>query len=265
MKSAENIFEDIKTSALYKRILDEGNLYNAIYSLESYIFEKGLLSKEDLETYYRLGDKYELDFIKSYIELCKEKLQDILSAPDKLFDIAVYFKIKKYDENEGIKYRPMHTASLLDQICMVCLLMPLMYDDTSGERKLSDLAKLIPHNFFGNIPSRDVSRLFERWQKKYKEYTDATIHKCREYKENHKYNTEITLDIKEFFPSVNPKFIYDFIVDKLSTSFRDEADQKCIKVIASKLLYFHIKDENIRPWDAPNRTRPSSWTKAIIT
>ncbi len=245
-----DIFENAKSSNLYRYILSSENVYNAIYSLESYVFEKGLLSVDDLRTYYCLGDKYDTAYIQRVILECQRKLEEILSSPEKLFDVEVYFKIKKYDKDkEIIKFRPLHTARLIDQICMVCLLMPLMYDDSSGTRKLSDLAKLIPHNFFGNIPSCDVDRLFELWQKKYKEYSDATIHHCREYKKNHKYNTEVSLDIIEFFPSINPQYIHKFIVEKLSTSYTESNDKDCIKVITSKLLYFHLNENNIKPWE----------------
>ncbi len=240
------MYEKIKETKLYKSILDSQNIYNAIYALESYVFEKGLLDDSDLALYYSLGDKYNIDVIKNIIEKCKIRLKQILSSPDNLFKVKVYFKIKKYDKGK-IKYRPMHTASLIDQICMVCLLQPLMFDDSSGERKLSDLSKLIPHNFYGNIPSTDVGRLFKRWQDQYKKYTEDTLDKSRQYKQNHKYNSEVILDIKNFFPTVNPAFVYNYIIGKLSTSFSVE-DQICLNVIVSKLLYFELAKENIEPW-----------------
>lgn len=242
-------FNNINTSKLYSSILSEENIYNAIYSIDSYIFEKGLLSREDLETFYRLKDKYDLTYIHSVIVKCQERLTMVLSSNDELFDVNVFFKLKKYEEdNDTIKYRPMHTAGIIDQICLVCMLMPLMFDDSSGKRKLSDLSKLLPHNFFGNIPSTNVGFLFEKWQKKYREYTDATISHCRKYQQNHKYHTEVTLDIKNFFPSIAPEYIYDFIIKKLSTSYRSPIDRFCMEVVVSKLLYFKLKNEDIEDW-----------------
>ena len=41
---------NIINSSVYKRVIDRTNIYNSIYALESYIFEKGLLSSEDLNT-----------------------------------------------------------------------------------------------------------------------------------------------------------------------------------------------------------------------
>lgn len=152
------MYEKIKETKLFKSILDPQNIYNAIFALESYVFEKGLLNNSDLALYYSLGDKYDIDVIRDVIKRCERRLKDLLSSPDDLFKVSVYFKIKKYDDGK-IKYRPMHTAGLIDQICMVCLLLPLMFDDSSGERKLSDLSKLIPHNFYGNVPST-ILRLF---------------------------------------------------------------------------------------------------------
>ncbi|MCM1142031.1 MAG: hypothetical protein NC453_25965 [Muribaculum sp.] len=240
-------FSSITNSKLYSNIISEGNIYNAIYSLDSYIFEKGLLSAKDLEIFYRLKDKYYLSYINDIIVKCQERLSKVLSSNEDLFDVNVFFKLKKY-ENGTIKYRPMHTASIIDQICMVCMLMPLMFDDSSGKRKMSDLSKLIPHNFFGNIPSTNVGFLFEKWQKKYKEYTDATISHCRKYQQNHKYHTEVTLDIKNFFPSINPEYIYDFMTNKLNTTYRTPIDKFCLEVVVSKLLYFKLKNEDIEDW-----------------
>lgn len=248
-KQQEIGFTSIATSKLYSNILSKENIYNAIYSLDSYIFEKGLLSREDLEIFYRLKDKYDLTYIRNIIIKCQERLSKVLSSNDELFDVNVFFKLKKYEvDSDVIKYRPMHTANIIDQICMVCMLMPLMFDDSSGERKLSDLSKLLPHNFFGNIPSTNVGFLFEKWQKKYKEYTDATISHCRKYQQNHKYHTEVTLDIKNFFPSINPEYIYNFIINKLSTTYQSQIDKFCLEVVVSKLLYFKLRNEDIEEW-----------------
>jgi hypothetical protein len=240
-------YSSIKESGLYQLILSKQNIYNAIYALDSYIFEKGLLSKDDIGLYYRLKDKYDKLFIEDIIDKCRAQLTKILSSEDNLFEVEVFFKLKKYDK-EMVKYRPMHTATLIDQICMVCMLMPLMFDDSSGERKLSDLSKLLPHNFYGNMPSTNVGMLFKKWQKQYKEYTDATISHCRKYQQNHKYHTEVTLDIKNFFPSIDPGYLYHFIIDKLSTIYRSENDKFCLKVVVSKLLYFRLKNTDIEDW-----------------
>lgn len=166
------------------RILDEQNIYSAIFCLESYVFDKGLLDTEtpvvvkdenkieflaqnDLELYYALSDKHNMVLIEKVIGLCTEQLKAMFADPSKLFTIKVYFKLKSYDE-KILKFRPLHTARLIDLICMVSILIPLMYDDdyAKGKRSLSDLSKLLPHNFYGNIPSTNVQYLFHKWQTK---------------------------------------------------------------------------------------------------
>ena len=228
--------------------------------MESYVFEKGLLNtnenvcslegriiaNNDLELYYALGDKFNHKLIQDVICLCIKRLTEILSSNDELFEISVYFKLKSYDEDNGLKFRPMHTARLIDMISMVSILICLMYDD-KDKRNLSDLSKLIPHNFYGNLPSTDVRYLFKRWQTQYKEYTQDVIDHCRTYQKNHRFLTEVSLDIKNFFPSVPPQFLYSYIVDKLDSTFKKE-DEETLKMAVAKLLYFKVSKNNIEPW-----------------
>lgn len=255
-----------KKISLQERILSNKNIYNAIYCMESYIFEKGLLDTEapvlgcngeliartDLELYFALEDKYNHPLITKVIDSCRDKLDKILSSPNELFEISVYFKLKGLEKGEEghedrLKFRPMHTARLTDMICMVSILQCLMFDDSSGKRKLSELSKLIPHNFYGNIPSTDVQYLFKGWRGQYKEYTDDVIEHCRSYQNSHRYLSEVCLDIKNFFPSVSPHFLYDYILEKLSVAFGEE-DNKTLKMAVAKLLYFKVAKENINSW-----------------
>ena len=232
---------------LREKILDKRNIYNAIYCMESYVFDKGLLDEKDLKLYYALADKYDVLKIEKTINRCHKRLESILGNKETLFKVKVYFKLKNYDGGK-LDFRPMHTASLTDLICMVSILNCLMFDDNldKGERKLSDLSKLLPHNFYGNIPSTDVQYLFHRWQNKYKEYTNEVIEHCRTYQKNHKYLTEVCLDIKKFFPSISPKMLFDYITNQLSPA--DESDVETLHMVVAKLLYFEIDKENIEPW-----------------
>ena len=184
---------------LKERILDGRNIFSAIFSMESYVFDKGLLDTErtvdlyseggefietiadnDLALYYAFADKYDLDLIEKVIACCQNQLKWLLADKAHLIEARVFFKLKNYDE-EKLKFRPMHTARLIDQICIVSILNCLMFEDDfeTGHRKLSDLSKLLPHNFYGNIPSTDVQYLFHKWQTKYKEYTENVIDHCR--------------------------------------------------------------------------------------
>lgn len=251
---------------LIDKILNEQNIFNSIFCMESYVFDKGLLDTEkpvlpfdedgvvsapiaanDLELFYALADKHNIELIERVIDCCQQKMRWLFADKEHLFDATVYFKLKNYDEGK-LKFRPMHTARLIDLICMVSIMNCLMFDDDfeNGERKLSDLSKLLPHNFYGNIPSTDVQFLFHKWQTKYKEYTEEVIEHCRTYQQNHSYLTEVSLDIKNFFPTISPKMLYDYIICKLSKTYEDDKDELC-KVVA-KLLYFNIDHANIEPW-----------------
>lgn len=255
-----------KKPKLIDKILDERNIFNSIFCMESYVFDKGLLDTEkpvlpfdedgvvsdpiagnDLELFYALADKHNVELIEKVIECCRQKMKWLFADKEHLFDSTVYFKLKNYDEGK-LKFRPMHTARLIDLICMVSIMNCLMFDDDfeKGERKLSDLSKLLPHNFYGNIPSTDVQFLFHKWQTKYKEYTEEVIEHCRTYQQNHSYLTEVSLDIKNFFPSISPKMLYDYIISKLSKTY--EGDKEDLSRAVAKLLYFKIDTANIEPW-----------------
>lgn len=251
----------LKKSRLYQYALSDANIFSAIYSIESYIYEKGLLSSDDIELYYKLTDKFNFTHLSEVIHICKRRLDKVLNDDNELFNTHVYFQIKKKIQGtDEITYRPIHSASLIDQICMVSLLNVIMYEikfDSDNvkesEKKeateecftkkiqLSGLAKLLPSNFYGNIPSTQPEKLFVDWKSKYKEYSDAVINKYYEYSKNNKYSHEVCLDIKDFFPSIDPKHIFDFIINKLSTEFRDN-DLNCLQTIVSKLLYFELSN-----------------------
>lgn len=251
---------------LLDKIMDERNIFNSIFCMESYVFEKGLLdtsrpvelcgedgvvkeivASNDLELYYALADKHHVDLIEKVIACCRQNLEWLFADKGHLFDVTVYFKLKSYEANR-LNFRPMHTARLIDLICMVSIMNCLMFDDDldSGQRNLSDLSKLLPHNFYGNIPSTNVQFLFHKWQTKYKEYTEAVIEHCRLYQQNHRFLTEVSLDIKNYFPSISPKMLYDFIIRKLSKTY--EEDKETLSMAVAKLLYFNVEYFNIEPW-----------------
>ena len=48
-------------------IVSEENVYNAIYCMESYVFEKGLLDENDLELYNALHDKVNFNMIPAKV------------------------------------------------------------------------------------------------------------------------------------------------------------------------------------------------------
>lgn len=190
----------MKNSKLYQILLSDTNIFSAIYSLESYVFEKKLLSQTDLDLYYKLQDKYDDATISTVIENCKTKLEEILLT-DKKFDIKVFFKAKKYDkENDKVEFRPLHTADLMTQICMVSILNIIMFS-TNGKdkRQLSDLSQLLPSNFYGNLPSAEYENIFYDWKNKYKEYTEDVMKEYESIRKNTTFKYEVALDLKSSF------------------------------------------------------------------
>ena len=158
---------------LREQILSKENIYKAIFAVESYISERDLLEKEDLQLFLKLRDKYNFPLIEDVIDSCQEVLTKLLDDENYVLEVNVYFKIKKLSSHNNpiVEYSPMHTASLIDQICMVSMLLPLMFDDSNGTRRLSELSRMLPHNFYGNIPSCNVGSIFMNWAEKYRQYS----------------------------------------------------------------------------------------------
>ena len=229
----------MKNSEIYKRTISDENIYAAIYSLESYVFEKYLLSDDDVKLLNDLGDKYNNLLVKQTIKRCKRRLKRLFLSEDYLLSISVYFKPKKR-ENDKVEFRPIHTADLITQICIVAMLNQVMFDDNSGKRELSSISKLIPSHFYGNLPSTQVELLFQPWARKYKDYSDNIIQANKEYYSTEKYKYEVNLDLKKFYPSVDPRYVYQYIMKKVPVTFSAE-DKKFYSFLLKKLLFFKVK------------------------
>jgi len=250
--------EKVLGSNLYGFITSERNIYRAIYALESYIDEPYLLDDEDLKKLYELSDKFNWPKINKTIVECKSRLKTIFTHPDNLFKVKVFFALKKFDvDNERIKYRPLHTANLIDIICMVAILQILMFEDEDekkldakngteySSRNLSDLSKSIPDNFYGNKASKSVDRIFERWQKNYQKYNKLVAESCHRFSNSHKYEYEISLDIKNFFPSISPFYIWSKICRELHERFSNAEDYLTLKIGVAKLLFLEIHEKSL--------------------
>lgn len=231
--------------SLKDRLFSKDNIFKAIYSLDSYVFERGLLCEKDIELLYQLRDSHNCALINTVITHCQKKIRSLLDNNQELFNIEVFFKFKS-KEGDTIKYRPLHSAALLDLICMVAMLRPLIFEEPENKISLSELCKLIPHNFYGNLPSVREESLFIPWQLQYKHYSEDVLQHYKKLVETKEYTQEVCLDLKDFFPSVSPYWVYQYALDKLELRWPDDID--CLKRVLCKLLFFKIQNEDMSSW-----------------
>lgn len=234
----------MKKIELKEKIFSNENIYAAIYALKSYVYEPNLLNSDDYKLYCKLKDKYDKELIDHIIAKVQNRLEQAY-AKNKLFDAKVYFKLKNYKAGR-FNFRPIHTCDLITLICIVAILQPIMFYD-GVERKYSDLSAQIPYNFYGNRPSTDIEHIYQKWQKGYKEYSDLIIARSKEYCENNKYANEVNLDLEDFFPSVNPIIIINYIKTKCQNIY---SDTSFLESSLIKLLYFKLPAECLRGWVA---------------
>lgn len=234
---------------LKKRLLSDENIFLSIHLLNSYIQNKELLSPEERKEFYSLRDIFNADKIKATITEVRLRLEKILDDESEYFESKVYFKPKKIDSEGKCVFRPLHTASLIDQIAMIAMLQILVYDIDKETKKLvpSELSRLIPSNFYGNLISFDGIQLFKPWQEQYQEYVAKSNDILYSCSETFEYKFEVSLDLEDFFPSINPEVIFLFITKHLPLKF-DENEEKTVHNILKKLLIFRLDkltpDEN---------------------
>ena len=235
---------EIRNSNIYKRITKRDFIYKAIYALESYVFEKDLLDEADYTLMLKLRDPFNHKIIDETIKNVRELIDDVLINGN-FFEAQVYFRPKKVDKDtDKLESRPLHAASLNTLFASVVLLNTLLIEIGKDDRtiELTELARTLPSNFYGNIPSDRPEHLFKPWHHQFKEYTDVITSSYYEYTKTKEYRFEVTLDLEKFFPSINPAIIYDEIMSKYSVKYNDPNDIQCIKTILSKLLLFKISN-----------------------
>ena len=250
---------NVQSSRYYKYLLDDRNIYLAIYSLESYIFDYGLLSREDKIEYQKLRDKFHETYIlEEIIPGIREKIKKLILEKDYYIPVQVYFNPKKYEEGR-MEYRPLHTTGLLYQMVIVAMMnlliyeIPLLSDEgeerekESGDKKgnrlrLSNLSRLIPGNFYGNRVSLKPEELFKPWKKQYQKYTSLTNEYLKKYHSSLEYKYEVTLDLENFFPSVKPGFLVRYIMERLPVNLTEE-DRELYRIVIEKLLYCKVENE----------------------
>ena len=231
----------MRTKNYRKRLFEKSNIFLALFSVHSYIANEELLSKEDRCDYEALRDIFDEDNINHWIKLVNDRLVELINE-DKYLQARVFFKPKKYEN--GPVFRPLHHASLLDQIAAVAMLNLLIYDfDDQGKVGMSDLSRLIPHNFYGNRVAYDIEHLFIPWKTQYKKYNKLANDLYRKYHDNHEYKWEVDLDLENFFPSVNPIVLFKYIESKLPVNLSKDNRDIILKIL-EKLIFVEIEELN---------------------
>ena len=229
----------MRTDNYRERLFDNRNIFLALYSVHSYIVNQELLMQDDKKEFEALRDIFDKENINQWIDRVHNRLIDLVDG-DEFLQAKVYFKPKKYED--GAVFRPLHHSSLLDQITAVAMLNLLIYDfDEENKVGMSDLSRLIPHNFYGNRVAYDIEHLFIPWEIQYKKYNKIANDNYRKYHENLEYKWEVDLDLKNFFPSVNPSVLYGYIVDKLPVNLSDD-NRKTVLKILEKLIFVEIEE-----------------------
>ncbi len=227
--------------SIRKRLFSKQNIYLALYSVESYISNRELLDKGDKEDLSRLKDKFDEKNIEKWIEKVQERLYQLIDESHYL-RARIFFKPKKYDiENDKVVFRPLHSSSLLDQITAVAMLNILIYDfDADNKLSMSNFSRLIPHNFYGNRVAYEPEKLFKPWQEQYKEYTSKANDYYKNFHDNGEYKWEVNLDLENFFPSINPVCLYNYIVQQIPVEYSED-DKNMLYKILEKLIFVEIE------------------------
>jgi hypothetical protein len=230
-------------------VLSDQNIYLAIYAAKSYVFDQQLLCREDKELLNDLADPFNEEVIYATITDVKEILKNILEDDEYLFKIQVYYKPKDYDDiNNKPVYRPIHTADLRQLVAMVALMHPLIYevpdkgpsDEENYKLNLSNYSRLIPTNFYGNRVSKRPEELFKKWDEQYKKYTQKADEYLKEYHKSKEFKYELKLDLKNFFPSVDPLAVYGILIDDMPATISDKEDVQVFKNIIYKLMICEV-------------------------
>lgn len=231
-----------KNLSIKERLFSDKNIYLAIYSVESYISNKELLDPEDEICLIKFRDKFDWEYINEWIEKVKKRLNQVINK-DEYLKSKVFFKPKKYDGKAV--FRPLHSANLLDQITAVAMLNVLIYDfDDENKISMSNLSRLIPHNFYGNRVAYEPEHLYKPWQKQYKHYTSKANECYRKYHENLEYKWEVNLDLENFFPTINPICLINFIDQQIPVMYT-ESDRCLINKLLEKLIFIELEKMSV--------------------
>lgn len=221
-------------------LLSDENIYHAIYSMESYVFDYNLLDIGDKIRYHRLKDKFSEKCIDATINKVRERIGKLLDEGEYI-SAKVYFRPKKIENDGKVVFRPLHTTDLITQIAIVSMLHLFIYDRTEDDRLiLSNLSRLIPANFFGNRVSTDPAYLFKPWKNQYQAYNQKANDALKKYHTSLEYKYEVSLDLENFFPTIDPMVVYDYIIRHLPT-YLNEDDRVLLKKVLHKLVFCRLE------------------------
>ena len=246
-------------------VLDMGKPVKIYDLAENMIRLSGVHGVQIIETGLRPGEKLyeellvkteELDktensmiFIERDTALSEEEisrrlalLQDACDTGDD--DMARSFKPKKLSEDGKVEFRPLHTTDLVTQIAIVSMLHLVIYEiPLEGEKnpklELSNLSRLIPSDFYGNRVSVQPEYLFKPWKQQYQKYNQNSNDALKKYHTSLEYKYEVTLDLKNFFPTINPIIVYYYIIGHLPAHLTDK-EMSLMKKILQKLLFCRL-------------------------
>lgn len=223
--------------SLRNRLLSDENIFLAIYTVDSYIQNRDLLDQDDTELLAKLKDVFNHNIMTNTIKQVKDRLISILEDDSEYFTTTVYFKPKKFKDGKDV-FRPLHTAKLIDQIAITAMLQILVYDVNERKELVpSELSRLIPSNFFGNRISYGGRALFKPWQEQYQQYASKANDILYRAGETHQYLYEVTLDLADFFPSIHPQMLYNYIMGLIPLAWKTD---QVISIILRKMLIFKL-------------------------
>lgn len=235
-----------KNTELYKRLVSDKNIYLSIFSVDSFLFNKELLSTEDKKMLENLKDKFNDLYIMQAIRDVRECIEKLVLDSEYFIEAKVFLNPKKLEDKKVI-FRPLHTSDVISQIALVSMLNMFIYEFNDGNEKLtlSNLSRLIPNNFYGNRVSVKPEVLFKPWKKQYKLYTQKSNELFKNYYLTNEYKYEVDLDLENFFPSVHPQLIYNLILSLLPITI-NELELELYKIMLIKLIVCRITNLNSR-------------------
>ena len=234
---------EIEETKYGRYLLSDENIYLSVYSLNSYVFEYNLLEADDRILYHRLQDKFDRVCVDDTISKVRNRIIELLDE-DNYIEAKVYFKPKKISESGEMDFRPLHTTDLITQISIVSMLHLFIYEipeegEKSPKLRLSNLSRLIPSDFYGNRVSVKPEYLFKPWKQQYQKYNQNSNDALKKYHTSLEYKYEVTLDLKNFFPTINPIIIYHYIIGRLP-AYMTEKEMHLMKMVLRKLLFCRL-------------------------